>query len=100
MEQRGSCSPFLAVSTQRETAKTLIRNGNYATVALFCVLWGRWYLDSQFRQFLAQFKLRRVFNQNREMAKQRSVSAVNTATYLFRPLFETACNCAQPVDHE
>jgi hypothetical protein len=42
-------------------------------------------LNSRFRQFLAQFKLRRLFPQNREMAKQRPVSAVNTDTYLFHP---------------
>jgi hypothetical protein len=37
---------------------------------------------------LAQFKLRRLFPQNREMAKHRQVSAVNTGTYLLHPFLK------------
>jgi hypothetical protein len=81
---------FHVVSTQRETAKLLIGIGNYATVSLFRGFreWANGNLNPRIRRFLAQFKLRRLFPQNREMAKQRPVSAVNTVTYLLQPFLK------------
>jgi hypothetical protein len=86
----GCCSLFHAVLTQRETAKLLIGIGNYAAVSPFRGFreWANGNLNPRIRRFLAQFKLRRLFTQNREMAKHRQVSAENTVTYLLQPFWK------------
>jgi hypothetical protein len=73
------------VSTQLETANVLVGIGNYAGVSVFRIFPGRATrnLKTRFRWSLAQFKLHSLFPKNLETAKQRSVSAANTGTYLF-----------------
>jgi hypothetical protein len=85
---RGWRSLFQAVSKRLETAKILIGIGNYAAVSLFHDFreWATGNLKLRLsRWFLAPFKLRRPFPQNRETAKQRPISDVNTGTCLFHP---------------
>jgi hypothetical protein len=82
---RGCFNLFQGVSTQRETAKLLIRIWNYAAVSLFRDFrgWATGNLNLRFRRFLAQFKLRRLSPQNRETAKQRSILTTQSKSYLF-----------------
>jgi hypothetical protein len=82
------CHRAHAVSTQRETANTLIEIDNYPPVSPFHDFgeWAIGNLNLRLRRFLAQFKLHSVFPQNRETAKQWPVSFANTGTYLFHAL--------------
>jgi hypothetical protein len=82
---RGCFKLFQAVSTQRETAKLLIGMENYATVSLFRDFrgWPTGNLKFRFRRFLAHFKLRSRFPQNRETVKQRPILTTQSKSYLF-----------------